>query len=226
MNRAALLALALAAPVPAVAETLLHLSEQAQVMVSPDELAATLRISSDGPDAAGVQGHVNTAMADALAKAKATVGVVVTTGFYQVYNTQAPQKTAIWHGEQMINLHSNDGTTLLKLIGTLQGDGAAVNQLGWRVSADTARHARDEASKLALGQLRHRAEEAAGILGLKFGSFKDVTLGGQPPFQPVMPRAMMMSSAMAAPAPAPPQAASEPVSIEASVSADVVLVGG
>lgn len=225
MKRAAFLAMALAAPLSAQAQTLLHLFEQAQVMVSPDELAATLRISAEGPDAAGVQARVNAEMSHALAQVRATPGAVATTGYYQVFNTQPSPKSAIWHGEQSLNLHSGDGTALLKLIGAVQGDGAAVSQLGWRVAAETARHARDEASKLALGQLRHRAEEAAGILGLKFGSFRDITLGGPAPFQPMMPRVMAMGSGSASAAP-PPQAVGEPVPIQASVSAEVVLVGG
>jgi predicted secreted protein len=224
MNKPLLLAMLLA-PAPAMAETILHLSEQAQVMVNPDELAATLRLEADGPDAATVQNRVNTGMTQALAQARATEGVVATTGFYQVFNMQPANKPAIWHSVQTLNLHGTDGAAMLTLVGHLQAAGAAINQLGWRVAAATARHARDEASNLALSQLRARAEAAAGILGLKFASFRDITLGGPPPFQPVMPRAMVMSSSNAGGAP-PPEAASEPVAIEASVSADVVLAGG
>ncbi len=205
-----------AAPLPALAETILHLSEQASVTVTPDELAATLKLAATGTDAAQVQGHVNTMMTQALTQARAVAGVVVNTGSYQVWRSTGPDQ---WNGEQSLELHGKDGAVLLKLIGALQGQGAALSGLGWRVAPETARTARNAATKIALGQLRGRADAAAAIIGLRFASFRDVRLDGPAPYQPTMPR--MMSSM--AKSDAAPNAESEPVSIEATVSAEVVL---
>ncbi len=208
----------LLAPLPAAAETLLHLSETAHVTVFPDELAATVQVSATAGSAADVQAKVNTAMHGALEQVHAVKEVVASTGGYQVYLDQS----AHWNGQQSIQMHSLSGDTLLKLVGVLQSQGMTVTQLGWRVAAETARKARDAATKEALGHLRGRAEDAAGILGLRFSSFRDVRLDSAP-FQPVMPR-IMMAAAPTGRAPAP-SAEAEEVQIDATVQADVALTG-
>ena len=112
-------------------------------------------------------------------------------------------------------MRSKDGESLLKLVGTLQNQGLAINNLGWRVSADTARKARSDATKIALGNLRSRAEEAASIVGLRFASFQEIRLDGSHPSP--APRAMMMAAGTS------PHAEAEDATIEATVEADVLL---
>jgi predicted secreted protein len=222
MIRAATLALCLLLAGPAAADTLLHLSESARVMVRPDQLAAALRAEAVAASAAEAQAQLNTAMAGAVATARQTAGVTVATGAYSVW----PQDQAArggkqeWRASQTLELSSGDGVALLTLVGTLQQRGLAVAQLAWRLAPETARKARAEALRQALSGLRARADEAASILGLRFDSFRDVRLGAAAP----APRGMM---AMAAPAAAnaapPPVAQAEEVPIEASAEADVVL---
>ena len=79
---AALLVAALlaTAPAPAWAETLLHLSEAAQIQVHPDRLAAGLRVEADGATTTEVQAKVNAGMAAALDLAKKTAGITASTG--------------------------------------------------------------------------------------------------------------------------------------------------
>jgi uncharacterized protein YggE len=224
MMRAVALALGLLLAFPAAAETLLHLTETGRVMVAPDELVATLRAEAVAPGAAAAQAQVNTAMAGATALARATAGVSVSTGTYSVWQpglfTHASGRED-WRGSQTLTLHGGDGAAVLTLVGTLQQRGLAVSQLGWQLSADAARRARDEATRQALAGLRARAEAAAGILGLHFDSFKDVRLdSGQP--RPMPLRVMMAATGVSSSAP-PPTVEAEETTVEASVEADVVL---
>jgi uncharacterized protein len=215
-----LAALLLAVPlIPgAQAETLLRLSESAYVSARPDELAASLRFEVEAPDAAAAQSRVNAAMAKALAEAKATSGVTASTGGYQVWRITQP--AARWRASQTLELRGGDGAVVLALVGSLQGQGLAMQGLSWRLKPETARRHQAEATKLALGAIRSRAEEAAGVLGLKFDSFREVRLNGSNP----SPRPMQMRAMAAAPAAmAEPVAASEDIPIEASVEADAVL---
>jgi len=226
MLRAAMLVLGFLLTGPAGAETLLHLSESARVMVRPDELVATLRAEATAATAAEAQAQVNTAMAGATALARGTAGVSVATGSYSVWAQTPPRDLGRpgtrqdWRASQTLTLRGSDGAVLVTLVGTLQQRGLAVSQLGWQVAGETARLARAEATKQALGGLRARAEEAARILGLRFDSFRDVRLDAARPQPGPMPRLMLAGSASAAP---PPTAEAEEVAVEASVGADVVL---
>ena len=110
---------------------------------------------------------------------------------------------------------------MLRLVGDLQQKGLAESGLGWRLSADAERHAREEATRQALSGLRGRADKAADILGLKFSSFREVRLDSVTP-PPIMPRQMVARATMAAAAP-PPTAETEDLPVSASAEADIVL---
>ncbi len=207
------------------AETVLRLSETATVMAHPDELDAALRAEVTAADPAEAQRRVNAAMAGALAAAKAVAGVTVSTGGYFVWHVgPTPQdRTERWQANQSIELTSHDGAVLLKLVGELQQKGLAVGQLGWRLSDSATRAARAEATRKAIAALRGRAEAAAALLDLRFGSFKEVRLDSTNP-PPFAPRMMLMSGqAAASPAP-PPNAEAADVGISATAEADVVLL--
>src|SRR6185312_16735463 len=99
-------------------------------------------------------------------------------------------------------------------IGTLQQEGLAVGSLAWQLAPETAKTARQEAMRKALGALRARAEEAAGVLGLHFVSFKEVRLDVSAPAVPL--HARMAPAAMAAAPPPPPSAESEAITVSAT----------
>jgi predicted secreted protein len=218
-----LLAMLLALPVRA--ETLLRLAETATVSVHPDELAATLRTEAVGATATAAQAKVNTAMAGALARAKATAGVTAATGGYNVYRLgpipNDTDKTERWQASQSLELHGHDGAAMLKLVGDLQTAGLAVGQLGWRLSPDAMRKARAEATRQALAGLRGRADDAAAALGLTFDSFKEIRLDSVRPAPG--PRLAMAAVSMAAAAPAPPSAEAEDIPVSATAEADIRL---
>ena len=214
--RALCLCLILLLPLPAAAaETLLHLSETGHVAVQPDELVAVLRADAAEPTAAAAQAKVNAAVKQALDAAHAHPGITASTGFYNVWLRLQPSRA--WTASQTVELKAHDGPALLGLVGTLQGQQMAVERLAWQVGPEAARKARADATRQALAALRGRAEEAAGVLGLKFKSFREVTIGAVPQ-PPMFPRAAMAMSGAAT-----PQAEAQPADISATVEAEAVL---
>jgi predicted secreted protein len=220
MKRILTLAVLAALAQPAAAATVLHLSETAHVSVHPDEVAASLSFDATAATPVAAQAQVNGAIGKALDQAKAAQGVVASTGWYRVWQTVKPANE--WHASQQIELkQTGDGETLLKLVAALQSQGMALQQLGWQVSPETARKARDEATRAALAALRGRAEAAADLLGLRFISFREVNLDAGRPTPGPFPRAMAMAAT--AEAMPTPRAEAADVDIEATVSADADL---
>lgn len=213
----------LLAAAPACASTLLHLAQTATVMVPPDELDASLRAQATSANAAEAQQRVNAMMADALARARQVAGVTVSTSGYTVWHTgPTPQdRTGHWLAGETLTLKSHDGPALLKLAGALQQKGLAMQQLEWRLSRQAEQKAHAAATKQAISQLRGRIDEAAGLLGLRFESFKDVQLNVPP--TPVFPRMMGVAMATAAAAP-PPSAVGQDIAVTATVEADAILL--
>jgi len=207
---------------PAHAETLLHLADTETVIVAPDELTASLRAEASSADPADAQQRVNAAMADALAHAHKVAGVTVGTGAYAVWHVgPTPQDSSErWQASQSLELTSHDSAALLTLVGTLQHNGLAIGGLGWRLSRDAERKAHDEATRQAIAALRGKAQAAAGLLDLRFGSFKEVRLDSAA--QVPTPRFVGAMTAMAAPA--PPNAVATDVPVSATAEADAILL--
>ncbi len=166
-RRSALIAAAamLTACGPALADTILHLADTETVMAHPDELVATLRVEASAASAAATQQVVNNVMAAALARARQVAGVTAATQGYTGWQATQPQR---WQASQILTLRSHDGPALLTLVGELQQKGLATSELSWQLSSEASRTARDQAMREALSALRARAEEAAGLLGLRF----------------------------------------------------------
>ena len=217
-RQSALVAIAtmLAACGPALADTILHLDDTETVMAHPDELVAILRVEASAPSAAIAQQTVNNAMAAALARARQVTGVTAATQGYTAWQATQPQR---WQASQTLTLRSHDGLALLTLVGELQQKGLAIGELSWQLSREASRAARDQAMRAALSALRGRAEEAAGLLGLRLETFQRVSIATPQPV-PILPRAMM---AMAAAAPTPPSAQAEDIPVSATVDGDAVL---
>ena len=209
---------------PALADdTILRLSETATVMVAPDQLTATLRAEAVAPAAQDAQKRVNEMMRDAVASARKVDGIGVSTGGYNVWRAGVTpsDRNERWQAGQTLTLTGKDPEAMLRLVGDLQQKGLAESGLGWRLSMDAERRAREEATKQALSGLRGRADRAADILGLKFASFREVRLDSVTP-PPIRPRQTMARATMAAAAP-PPTAETEDLPVSASAEADIVL---
>jgi uncharacterized protein YggE len=118
-----------------------------------------------------------------------------------------------------MTLSSGDGAALLELAGTLQAGGLAMSSLNWTLTRETARAAREEASRLALDALRRRAEAVAGQLGLVVVGLKEVRIDVPAGIPRPAPMAMAARSASAA----PPVAIAEDIVVGATVQAVAVL---
>ncbi len=210
-----------AAPVPP--ETVLHLTETAEVMLHPDRLVASLQVEANAPSAAAAQARVNGLMRDALAAAKPVAAVTASTGAYSVWQpfVAAGKPAAPWHASETLSLSTDGkGAALLALVGTLQQQGLAVEELRFVASSKAVRAAREQATRQALSALRARAEQAAGDLGLHFDRFETVKIDSGPPPAPP-PR--IFARMAAAPRPQPPIARAQDIPVSASVEADVLL---
>lgn len=210
------------------ADTILDLSETAHVSAKPDEITASLRAEATSATPQEAQASVNDAMARALKTAHAAQGVTISTGQYSVWNIEtppvhpgaAPAGAPQWHASQTLDLTGKDGAAMLALVGALQGQDLAVQSLSWHLSPDLVRATQETALRQAVSGLRARAEEMAGLLGLRFASFRTVRLTPEPP----RPMPMMMMRAAAAPMSAP-SAEQGPIEVTATITAEAVLVG-
>jgi predicted secreted protein len=216
-----LVALSVMAPAAGQAETILRLAETATILVHPDELSASLRTEATAGTAAEAQNRVNTAIAAAIARAKAVPGVAIATGGYNVWHVApTPQdRTEHWQATQSLELKGPDAATVLALTGELQRAGLATNRLSWGLSPDALTKARTEATRQALTALRGRAEAAAALIGLSFDSFREVRLDS---VRPIAAAPRMMAAAMRDTV-APPSAEAEDIPVAATAEADVLL---
>lgn len=199
-----------------LSETILTLSETAEVSRAPDEVHAALRVEARGSSAAAVQGQVNGQMEKALAEARGAQGINATTGGYW---TSRNEENRNWTASQTLNLRATDPAALLDLVGRLQGQGMVMSGLGWQLSRPQETAARQEAGKLAIDALRQRAAAVAAQLGLQLAGIRNLRLDA--PEMPA-PRPMAMAMARAEKAPAPVSAPEE-VIVTSTAAAEFVL---
>jgi len=225
MLRPTVTALCLLLALPAMADTTIHLDQQAQKVVPRDRLQADLRVEASGPDSRGLQDEVNRRMAAALAKARKNPALTVQSGGYGVYREQ-PAKGApeIWHASQGLTVISKDFDAVLKLAGDLQNDGLAMSGLRFFLAPETLRAAQSDLTAQALSGLRDRANEVAANLGMGVAQYKEVTVGNATEGFDGRRPMMMAKAAMAAPAVVtPPDAEAGDSTITLNVQAEVVL---
>ena len=208
---------ALAQPAPGLAETTLHIAETTSVTRAPDEVVATLRAEARAGTAAAAQEAVNRAIAAAVTRAQGTAGIHVSTGGYW---TARVEESRSWQAAQSITLRGQEAPALLDLAGVLQGQGLAMQSLQWRLTQETARTAREEASRLALDSLQRRAEAVASQLGLVLVGLREVRIDA--PDQAPRPGAMLAMRSSSSGSAAPVSIA-EDVEVTASLQAVVVL---
>jgi uncharacterized protein len=204
-------------------DTVLRLSETATVMVAPDELNASLRAEAAAATSQEAQRRVNEMMKDAVASARKADGVAISTGAYNVWRASptVSDRSERWQAAQSLELTGKDPETMLRLVGELQQRGLAQGSLAWRLSRETERRARKDATRQALSALRGRADDAADVLGMRFASFREVRLDSVSP-PPILPRQNLTARSTMAAA-APPTAEAEEMPVTATAEADVVL---
>lgn len=199
-----------------LSETLLHISESAEVTRAPDEVVAVLRAEARAGTSAAAQEAVNRGITAAVTRARSVSGIQVSTGGYW---TGRVDEARVWQASQSLTLRGANAAALLELTGVLQGEGLVLTSLDWTLTRDATRAAREEASRLALESLRRRAGAVAGQLGLELVGLREVRIDAPDRG----PRPMMAMAARADSAGAPPVAVAEDAVVAATVEAVAVL---
>jgi predicted secreted protein len=206
------------AQVPAALyQSAVTVSASSTVTVQNDRLQAWLRTEAESANPAAAANQVNTAMAKALASAKAYPAVKVATAGYSTQQVSDKQKPSRWRVAQTLSLDSGDFTAAATLISRLQDDdGLLLSGMGFSLGNKTRRDAEDSVTQQAIKSWQARAQQAANGLGFAGWHPGHVTVqtgdGGR--VYPMM-RAQAMSSG-----------GSAPVAIEAGTTDVSVTVSG
>ncbi|WP_370154834.1 SIMPL domain-containing protein [Ferrovibrio sp.] len=209
--------------------TLLSLSESAERDVTPDTMRARVAAEAVSDSAAAAQAGVNAAMTRALAMLRA-MGIEVETGGYRTWQETPPRPASLpagakpppaqWHAQQSVTLTGQDSDRLLAAVGELQKEGLLLQDLGFMVSRAQQRAGQDEMTAEALRRLTARAEQAAGVLGLRFAGWHRVGINGGGLARPMMMQAMKADRMVAG---APPVAAPGEQTLSITVDGEAIL---
>ena len=191
------------AQVPAApSQSAVTVSASSTVTVQNDRLQAWLRSEAESANPAAAASQVNTAIAKALASAKAYPSVKVATAGYSTQQVSDKQKPNRWRVTQSLSLDSGDFTAAATLISRLQDDdGLLLSGMGFSLADKTRRDAEDSVTQQAIRNWQARAQQAA--LGLGFPGWRPghitVQTGDAGRAYPVMRAQAMASSAGSAP---------------------------
>jgi predicted secreted protein len=202
------------APTP---QPVLMITASAQSTVANDTMHAALRAEAEAPDAAQAASEVNSRVARALAKVRATKGVDVATAGYSTYPvTDATNRTTRWRVSQGVNLDSTDFVALAALVTRLQAeDKLLVSGLSFSVSSAARNSAEDALTKEAIRSWQQRAQAAAGEFAASSWRAGRVTIQAS---EPMRPQPMFRAQAAGV--------AAAPVSVEAGTTEVSVTVSG
>lgn len=157
-----------AAEPPPPVTPVVTLTASATASVPNDRMYAWLRVEVDNPDPARAAAEVNTRMAKALARAKGTAGVEVSTSGYSSYQFTDKNQPSRWRVAQTLNLEGADFATMAALVGKLQSDDLLVlSGMNFAVSPDARRKAEDALTQQAIKAWQARAQNAAGAFGFE-----------------------------------------------------------
>ncbi|MFN4309952.1 MAG: SIMPL domain-containing protein [Ferrovibrio sp.] len=209
--------------------TLLALNEQAERDVTPDTIRARLVAQASSEQAAAAQASVNAAMARALARVR-SVGLDVETGGYSTWQ-EAPARpqalpagakppAPVWRAQQSMILTAKEDAKLLDVVGILQGEGLALQELGYMISREQQRAVQDDLVAEALQRLTARAQRAAAALGMDFAGWARIGVHGGGVSRPMLMRA---AEAKGVAAGVPPVTAAGEQTVSMTVDGEAIL---
>lgn len=205
----------------------LNLSASEQRDIEQDTLTAVLEYAEQGRDQVALQDKINQVMQRSLALARATEGVQVQSGGYQVYQVQNTPgifsaDNPVWRAQQSVQVSGMDSTVVLELVGSLQSTGLAINSLHYSLSPTRHEQVAGELTTALLQTLQQRAALAGQALGKTHAELIEVSLEGQGdvPFarQAYAMAGMAMDALIATPAAEPGQ-----TTVSVSISARAIL---
>jgi uncharacterized protein len=206
-------------PLPQGEPTVLHLTQTAEKKLTRDVLHIELRAEKTGDNAQAVQAAINQLMAKALEQAHQAQGIEVETGSYFVNHIETPSE---WRGNQLLYLSGGDSGAVLKLAGTLQGQGLVMSSMGYEASQRVLSGAEDALTAEALAALGQRAAAIAQQTHLSVLGYRDLTVGNAQTAGQPMPRLAAMAAGVPAAMPMPVAAPGE-ATVSVTVNADVLL---
>jgi predicted secreted protein len=198
------------------------LSASATASVPNDRMHASLRAEVDNADPAAAANVVNTRMAKALTKARATAGVEASTSGYSSFQVADKAGVTRWRVSQTLKLEGSDFAALAGLVSQLQAEGGlVVDGTQFSVSEASRRKAEETLTQQAIKSWQARAGEAARGFGFEGWRVGNVNIQAGDSFrpQPVM-RAMSFDAKAA---PVAMEAGNSDVTV--TVSGDAVLEG-
>jgi predicted secreted protein len=211
--------IAAAADPPPPVMPVVTLTASATASVPNDRMYAWLRVEADNPDPARAAAEVNGKMARALARAKGTAGVEVTTSGYSSYQVTEKNQPARWRVAQTLTLEGSDFATMAALVSKLQADDLLLlSGMNFAVSPDARRKAEDGLTQQAIKAWQARAQNAARGFGYESWRTGKVTIQTGDYMRP-QPLVRMAASSMAG-------GGAPPVNVEGGNTEVTVTVAG
>ena len=211
MFRTGFVALALLGALPAAAAELfpppkdqVSFRVESARQVPNDWLVATLGVDEEGSDAAALAARVNRRMAEALALAKQSTELQVSSGAYQTQPVYDRGKIVRWRASQDLVIEGASVDQVTDRVGRLQAQGLLLRGVSFSVAPETRKRVEDELIVEALSEFRERAGLIARGLGRRGWNLMSLAIGEPGLPMPFLQRghAMAMEAADASVAPA------------------------
>ena len=155
----------------------LNLDSTVTTQVTPDLAVIVMAVDKEGPDTALLTSETNQILTRALADAKATPGVLASSGGYntsQIYNNKG-QRTG-WHVRAELILKSKDFGSLGKLAGKLSST-MQIAQNSFELSPELKASEEQGLIERGIAALQQKARSAVKALGYKEFTVREITLG-------------------------------------------------
>jgi predicted secreted protein len=143
-----------------------NVTGSAAATVPNDRIQAWLRAEHEAAEAASAANAVNTSIAKALARAKATPGITVTTSGYSTQQIAEQGKPVRWRVTQSITIASTDFAAVATLLTRMQEqDGMLLSGMGFSLSPNARDGAERQLMQQAIRSWQARAQQAATGFG-------------------------------------------------------------
>lgn len=171
--------------------------------VSNDWTTAVIGTTTADIDPPALAARVNKQMNDALAIARKTPGVLVSTSAYSTFPEYGSGNQIVrWRAIQDLTLQGRDTPAIARLLGTLQAAGLTLRQIGFSVSRETRARLEDELMSAAITAFRSRAALITKSFGKTSYVIAAINIGDggyQPPLMPYARSGAMMADQAANP---------------------------
>ncbi|HHH45990.1 MAG TPA: DUF541 domain-containing protein [Thiotrichales bacterium] len=194
---------------------------EVQREVTPDRMRVRMRATAEAEQPARVQNEINARMQAARRVLESSEGITVGTGQYRIHPVYRKERIIGWRGSQDLLLESGDFARLAEVMGRLQAQGLAVQEVSYLISEPLRRRIESDLVDEAVAAFRARARQLATDFGARRHTVIEasVSTGGHaPPVRPLL-RAQALEAADAV----PPVLAPGTRRLSASVSGSIRL---